>query len=101
MEAVVIQVKCDDERTIDVLGFGSIELRSESETNLLVDPLEEVFSWRLRDEPIYIAQRVLLISEPIVRRDDNVCITKELLDFSYSFPSCFSGRGNSTPYFDL
>lgn len=48
------------------------ELGCETEDDLVVDPLEEVFLGRLGDESVDVAEGVLFISEAVVGRDDDV-----------------------------
>ena len=73
MKTVVIQVVCDDEFTNGVLWFGVVELSCESETDLLVDPLEEIFFWWFWDQLENVAQRVLFRTNTVVWWDDDVC----------------------------
>lgn len=72
MKAVVVQVVSDDELSIGVLGLGSGEYSVKAETDLLVDPFEEVFFGRLGDEFENIPQGVLFGADAVVGRNDDV-----------------------------
>ena len=60
----------DDETAINVFGDASVEASGESEDlTLVVNGLEEVLLGLLRDQSEDVAERVNLISEPVVGWD--------------------------------
>lgn len=52
----------------------SSEFGSKTEDNLVIDPLEEIFLRRLGNQSVDISERVLFISETIIRRDDDIAL---------------------------
>lgn len=72
LETVVIKVVCDDKLTNCIFWFGIVEGRSESQTDLLINPFEKVFLWWFGDQFINVSQGVLLWSDTIVWGNYNV-----------------------------
>ena len=66
MKAVIIEVVCDDEFTNGVFRLGIVENSVESQTDLLIDPLEEIFLWRFGNQLENVAQRVFFRSDTVV-----------------------------------
>lgn len=60
MQAIVVEVISDDEFSIAVLWLRSREDCVESETDLLVDPFEEIFLRRFRNQSKNIPERIFL-----------------------------------------
>ena len=57
----------------------------------MINPFEEIFLRRLRDKSIDIAKRIFLRTDTDVRRDDDVYITKKVLEFLSTLgTSCLS-----------
>jgi len=98
LQTVVVEVVGDDELAVAVLGLGRREDRVEPEADLLVDPLEEVLLGRLGDQPEDVAEGVLLGANAVVRRNDDVCVKREVLDRAGSLPALLlASVGKSTP----
>ena len=80
-EAVVITEELNHELTFFVFRLGVTEFSAETQNDLVVHPLEEVFLGRLGHQTVHISKGILLITESIIRRDNYVFLIF-LLDFS-------------------
>lgn len=57
---------------INIFWLIGVEDGIESQVDLVINPFEEVLSRGLGNQSIYIAKRVFLITDAVVRRDDDI-----------------------------
>jgi hypothetical protein len=80
-ETVVIAEELNHELTFLVFWLGVTEFSAETQNDLVVHPLKEVFLRRLGHQAVHISKGILLITKSIIRRDNDVFLIF-LLDFS-------------------
>ena len=84
LDAVVVEVESDDELAGDVFGLGICQLGSETEADLLVDPLEEILFGGLRHQSVDISEGVFLRADTVVRGNDDVYFMVECTFMGFS-----------------
>lgn len=57
---------------INIFRFISVELSQETKIYLVIDPFEEIFFRRLRNEPVNVPKGVFFITKSIVGRNNDV-----------------------------